>query len=77
MIGNQVSGLIQSVVPEQRNEQIQSDKAGGVLTKGADVQLASKDAASAQAIPDSPTTEAPYDGLVAFGVFANDVGGDA
>jgi len=77
MIGDQKSGLVQSAVPQQRNDLIQSDKAGGELTLGADVQVSSKDAASPIAIPDVPTTEAPYDGLVCFGTFLNDAGGDA
>ncbi len=71
------SGIVQTVVPEQRNETIQYDPtSNGELVKGKDIAMAGKDADSPLAIPDVPTTEAPYDGQVCFGVFLSDEAGN-
>ena len=70
------SGIVQMATPEIRNELIQNNSEGGELTITSDDQRALLDAASPLAIPDIPTTEAPYDGEVAFGVFITDVGLD-
>ena len=73
MLPSVQSGIVQMAVPEIRNELIQNDSEGGELLKAADDQRGLLDAASPIAIPDIPTTEAPYDGLVCFGVFVTDV----
>ncbi|RLA02085.1 MAG: hypothetical protein DRQ42_01615 [Gammaproteobacteria bacterium] len=71
-IGSRKSGMIQRVAPFLTTQLTQITSLGG-STKGGDVQRAVKDPASSNAIPDSPTSEAPYDGLVCFGVFVVDV----
>ena len=69
------SGIVQQVTPSQENQLFQSN--GGIEgTKGADDQKALLDADSPIAIPAIPTTEVPYDGDVAFGVFRTDIGLD-
>ena len=65
------SGLIQSVTPFTRNELYQMD-GDGTESKSENIKLANKDSASPQALPAIPTTEAPYDGNVCFGVFVSD-----
>lgn len=71
------SGLIQNVTSGLSNSLSQwFPFAQGELASG-DVMRAMKDSASPYAIPAVPTTEAPYDGAVAFGIFACDEGADA
>jgi hypothetical protein len=65
------SGLIQTVKPSQRIESEQTT-ALGTSSVIENLQLAHKDPNSPNAIPDIPTTEAPYDGFVAFGLFVVD-----
>ena len=68
------TGIVQMAVPEIKNELIQFDQlTAGELAAGADDQRGLLDAASPLAIPDIPTTEVPYDGEVAFGVFVTDI----
>ena len=65
------SGIVQMAQPSVRNELFQT-KGGSELLAGDDIQLAILDQASPLAIPAVPTTEEPYDGFVAFGVFITD-----
>jgi len=65
------SGLIQTVKPSTRIESGQTT-AIGVSSVIENLQQARKDPNSPNAIPDVPTTEAPYDGFVAFGLFKVD-----
>jgi hypothetical protein len=62
------SGLIQSVTPSQSIESYQSDGVGGEAVLE-NLQQANNDIDSPQSIPAVPTTEAPYDGQVCFGLF--------
>ena len=73
-----VSGLIQTVTPSQVCSMYQMEGDGTTLIPSGivDVAKAFKDPASPFAIPDVPTTEAPYDGQVCFGVFDIDPGHD-
>lgn len=70
-INSRVSGLVQSVKPYVVS---QSKEITGYGTSAdvVDLEVAAVDRNSAKAIPILPTTEAPYDGLVAFGVFEVD-----
>lgn len=71
MISSRTSGLIQSVKPYVSTGLKEIDDFGS-NTAITDSKEAVKDPNSSRAIPDIPTTEAPYDGLVAFGVFLID-----
>lgn len=70
-INSRVSGLVQSVRPYVVS---QSKEIDGIGTNADVVDLADAavDRNSPKAIPILPTTEAPYDGFVAFGVFEVD-----
>ena len=68
------TGIVQMATPTIKNELFQFDQAtAGQLARGADDQRGLLDAASPLAIPAIPTTEAPYDGEVCFGVFVTDI----
>ena len=72
MLHSLQSGLIQRVGSTTlRNELKQLTTGGSEISGDVDMQ-AVKDPDSPFAIPDVPTTEAPYDGEVCFGVFLND-----
>jgi hypothetical protein len=66
------SGLIQRVTPASRSELYEIDALGS-NAQVVDLKEAVKDANSPNAIPDVPTTEAPYDGRVCFGIFLVDI----
>jgi len=66
------SGLVQRVEPQTRNE-LHVNRATGEAAKGSDIFTSVKDPASQFAIPDVPTSEAPYDGFVCFGTFISDI----
>jgi len=61
------SGLIQRVKPSMTSASTEIYTPGSVIS-GDDKVKAQKDPNSPKAIPDIPTSEAPYDGLVGFGV---------
>lgn len=60
------SGLVQTVQPSGRTELVQV-LAGGSEQSGGDIIDSLLDESATLAIPAIPTTEAPYDGEVAFG----------
>jgi len=69
--GTRTSGLIQTVKSFVLHDRIEMD--GSAQRQGLDLDEATKDKNSPNAIPDVPTTEAAYDGLVAFGVIEVDI----
>lgn len=66
-----MSGLVQRVHPQIQTGLTKND-GDGTESAIVDLQDSLKDSASPLAIPDAPTTEAPYDGLVCFGTFKID-----
>ncbi len=70
--GTRTSGLIQTVKSFVHHDRIEMTGIG-TTSEGADLIQAAKDPNSPNAIPDTPTTEAPYDGHVAFGIYEVDV----
>ena len=71
MISSRTSGLIQRVTPAVTSALIEVT-GYGTSAAATDQSDAAKDPNSPNAIPAIPTTEAPYDGLVAFGIFTVD-----
>ena len=71
-IGTRRSGLIQRVRSSVTHGLTEVFDFGSQIV-GGDIIDALKDPNSPNAIPDVPTTEAPYDGYVAFGIYSVDV----
>ena len=72
MIHSLQSGLIQRVGSTTLRTETKQLTTGGSELAGDVMMHAAKDPDSPVAIPDIPTTEAPYDGFVCFGVFTID-----
>lgn len=71
-IGTRTSGLVQRVKSFVTHGLTETTDYGTTATSE-DLIAAQKDPNSPNAIPDVPTTEAPYDGFVAFGIYEVDV----
>ena len=74
-VNSRTSALIQRVKPSLSCGLIEIDAIGSSAAV-VDLVEAQPDTNSPKAIPDVPTTEAPYDGLVAFGIMLLDAAGD-
>ena len=72
MIHSLQSGLIQRVGSTTLRTETIALITGGSELAGDNIMDATKDPDSPVAIPDVPTTEAPYDGFVCFGIFKID-----
>lgn len=74
MINSRTSGLIQRVTPSRTSGLIEIDDYGS-SAQGVSMWQAAKDPNSPKSIPDTPSTEFPFDGLHGFGIINLEVAG--